>query len=196
MPPSFSRASGRVLLASFAIFAAGCGGPAVSSIGALEANPQSAADEALKLYDANSDGALDASELKKSPALASATARIDADGDGKMTLEEIASRFEKYQSLSTHIPGEVYIADGKRWAAGAEVTFEPAPFMGSQVPTYTGVTGDNGVARMTSTPKTPGFVVGFYEVRVKKSDGTEVSKGCEIADDSGFSREIVIDIGS
>jgi len=165
-------------------------------MGAIEENPQAAADEVLKLYDANSDGALDASELKKSLALASAVSRIDGDGDGKLSSQELASRFEKYKLLSTHIPGEVFFADGKQWVAGAEVTFTPEPFMGSNVPTYTGVTGDNGAASMSSTPKTPGFVVGFYQVRIKKSDGTEVNKGCEIADDSGFSREILIDIGS
>ncbi|MGI9455110.1 MAG: hypothetical protein ACR2NU_01025 [Aeoliella sp.] len=189
------RTPGFALLACPLMLFVGCGAPVDSQIGAIEGDPQAAADEVLRLYDADSDGALDAAELDKSPALASALSRMDGNGDGRLTAAELVARFEKYKMLSTHVPGEVVIFSGDSPVADADVTFVPEPFMGPSIPSYQGVTNANGVSTMTSTPKTPGFVVGFYTVRVQQSDGTESVRGCEIIDDSGFGREIRFDVG-
>lgn len=172
----------------------GCRNPADGS-GGIESDPQATAAEVMQLYDSNQDNALDEQELKASLALASATDRFDTNGNGRISTEELVARFEQYKVLSTHMAGQVVVVDRRRPVANAKVTLEPEPFMGSAVPTYRGTTNQSGEATMTSEPRTPGFVVGFYKVQVQQSDGKESQFGCEIIDDSEFGREIRFDVG-
>src|SRR6516162_7964274 len=67
----------------------GCGGERLE---APAISPASAAAQAMALYDKNHDGFLDEKELEQCPALLSALAAIDQNGDKRLSTEEIASR--------------------------------------------------------------------------------------------------------
>lgn len=56
---------------------------------------------------------------------------------------------------------------------GAEVTFEPEPFLGEVIKPATGTTERTGIARMTIGGVTPpSMMVGYYKVRISKKDAS------------------------
>ncbi len=55
-------------------------------------SPGASGKAAIKQYDTNGDGSIDAEELEKCPSLKMAMERVDADGDGKLTKQEITHR--------------------------------------------------------------------------------------------------------
>src|SRR5262249_6800313 len=69
-----------LFLGGLVLLAAGCSG---GGSGAPQVSPREAARAALAEYDANQDGALDAQELERCPALRSARNRIDKNNDGR-----------------------------------------------------------------------------------------------------------------
>ena len=65
-------------------------------------DPQQAAEEALKLYDTNGDGTLDAKELLASPPLAALLWNVKAANPNHpdcLTARDIADRLEQWQAL-------------------------------------------------------------------------------------------------
>lgn len=131
----------------------GCGGSGGKSVlVAKDLVPEEVAKRAMELYDADSDGKIDAQELKKCLALENVVKRIDANNDGAVAAGEIAARFNAYQSQSDLLPLSVHLERGKRPLASAEVVFEPAPFMGENLPSFKGVSDDSGKVSPTCRP--------------------------------------------
>ena len=119
-----------------------------SSPGAAGIQPEAAAARAMELYDANGDAALDADELKKTPALAVAITAYDADGNGRIEANEIAQRLTRLYQSSIDL-AEVAIqvtADGQP-LSGAVVRLRPAEFMGPGMNSAEGITDETGVAK-------------------------------------------------
>lgn len=159
-----------VCLAAFV----GCGsrGPARPGF-----DPDWSAQEALKIYDANSDGSIDESEVESSPGLREAFANIDTDSDGKLTADEIKARVSYYKTApTTIISGATRVKFKKRLVIGARVVFEPEPFLGADFKVCQGVTQENGVASVKGVDdEFPGIYLGFYTVRITKdNDGKEL----------------------
>ena len=172
----------RVLPLVCLMVSAGCGDGMNRT--AIKADPDAAAAEAMTLYDANSDGLLDASELEQSPPLAAAASRIDSNRDGKISADEIAARLQQYDQLSSYVVGEVTLTRGGRPLLDAELTFAPEPFLGEDFPTYVGKSGSYGIVRFQpQSPPTPGIAAGFYRVTIKTTDGEESVRGLEMAND-------------
>lgn len=187
------RVAPHLWVAILGLLVCGCGRGNVRT-GPIEIDADSAAAEAIKLYDAGGDGALSAEELEQSPALARAMSRIDSNADGMIDAAEIAARIQHYDSLSSHVGCEVQVIRGRRPVADATVVFEPETFLGEGFPTYTGTTNSSGAASMLTTPPTPGVAVGFYRVSIKTPDGAESVRGVEIADDADSTRiTLVVD---
>jgi hypothetical protein len=168
--------------------------------GPIKIDPEAAAQLAIKEYDGDGDGILDANEIRACPALAEASRRVDSNGDGVISGEEISQRVQAYASFSEFIVAEVYVNQNRRPVAGAEVVFEPEPFMGDGFPTYRGTTDENGMAVVDSEPMTPGLALGFYRIRITKGDelpakyNTETILGREIADDMPSPNRIVFNL--
>ncbi|MGO9111916.1 MAG: hypothetical protein ACLP9L_22035 [Thermoguttaceae bacterium] len=154
-----------------------------------------AAQRALELNDANHDGFLDAKELEKAPGLMAAMKRLDRNGDGKITAEEISARLEAWKS-GTY--GRLAVLcrvkhDGNP-LAGALVTFEPESFLGGELAAGKGTTNKLGTAIISSgtdTKDPPGMSPGFFRVRITKSGepiparyNTETTLGMEVAEDA------------
>jgi hypothetical protein len=147
----------------------------------FQLDPQQAAQEAMKLYDKNADGVLDANELKASPPLWDLLQNLKAqspDHPDTLTAADIAGRLEEWvKSPATILPAmAVVYLDGKPLPK-ATVTFEPEPFLGPSYHSHQGTTTVGaGIAQLDPELKAAGngIYVGLYRVRIsKKVDGKE-----------------------
>ncbi len=172
---------GSLLMASTMLLAfSGCGRkPARIDPPVLE--PAAIGGVAVMEYDANGDTVLDAEELTAVPSLVAAQERIDRDGDGFITKEEVVDRVQAWLDSKLGITTVVcqVIQSGKP-VAGATVTFEPESFLGGHVKPASGVTDETGIASLSvaaehlQDPKVTGAQVGFYRVVIsKQQDGQE-----------------------
>jgi hypothetical protein len=163
-----------VVLGGLALLAAGCSSG--SGAGTVQVSPRDAADQALGEYDANKDGALDAKELEACPGMLAALKRIDKDGDGRLTADEIADRLTMFQGQGMQADAAVEVTLDGRPLNGATVTLVPETFMGPGVKPASTVTDEMG----TGYFKTEGseyvqVALGYYRVQVsKKVQGKEV----------------------
>jgi hypothetical protein len=149
----------------------------------------------MDLYDANHDGKIDAGELKKTPALASALVRIDKDHDGAVTESELAERMSSWVASTTIVTSATaYVTLNSQPLQGATITFEPDPCLGPAFKPADGVTDSGGYASVSAhDEKFPGVYLGVYIVKItgsgkdvlpaKYNEQTEL--GCEVASDIG-----------
>jgi hypothetical protein len=151
------------LLGGLVLLAAGCGGGGGAGSGIPQFSPADVGAAALAEYDANKDGALDAKELEKSPALREASKRgLDKDKDGRVTADEIADRMRIFKEEG--MIGSVFVQvtlDGNP-LAGAAITLTPEKFLGSAFQPTTKTTEPTGTTIFPAAP------FGFYRVEVSK----------------------------
>jgi hypothetical protein len=152
------------LVTAAAICSFGC----KPSLRAPTYHPDAMAREALRLYDANKDGKLDAVELKQCPSLADALAVLDANNDKCLDEPELVTALEAFVRQNAGLNDVVVRVsrDGKA-VSGATVKLIPEPFMLGSVEPASGVTDKDGVVR----PKIegldkPGIRLGFYRAEV------------------------------
>lgn len=120
-------------------------------------DPRAAAAEAIRLYDANGDGSLDEQEISACPAMKQARERYDKDGNGRISLEEIAQHLEQIYSAGVgFLDVQCTTLRNGRPLAGATVRFTPEPFLGDEIQTAFGKTGEDGIATLSiSVDKLP-----------------------------------------
>ena len=109
---------------------AGCSrGPARYVPPGVNAN---AGTEAVEKYDADGNGKLSNEELSASPALKSAISLMDKDGDVQLTPSEIDARIDEWRESKVALTSVMVTVrfDG-RPLSGAEVAFVPQLFMGN-----------------------------------------------------------------
>jgi hypothetical protein len=135
-----------------------------------------AASEAMELYDKDGDGFIAAAELDAVPGIKAALETVDADKDGKASESEISERIEAWQATGIGVMAinASFTLNGSP-LTGAEVTFEPESFLGTEIQPGIGEIGASGSAMITipkdkrpakDTP--PGVQLGFYRVKVSK----------------------------
>jgi hypothetical protein len=194
-------ACGSVVVMCAALLAGwGCSGAPVR----IEAPPIDAAaagEEAMKQYDTNKDGKIAGAELDKAPALKAALKQIDTAGDGTITAEKITARIQKWQDSKVGRMNVTRRVSRKKGNTdepleGVTVTFEPEKFLGSNMPTCTGVTDKRGSVQILERKVEPGedqapFLVppGFYLVRITGPGippkyNTQTTLGAEVAQDT------------
>lgn len=154
---------------------AGCGGESLW-IEPPEISAKGSAEEAMKLYDTDGDGQLNASELEAAPGLRAAIKTLDTDGDAQVSQIEITDRilaWQKYKAGLTSIMCDVTL-NGQP-LEGATVTFIPESFLGDDIKTASGVTTRHGAVSPTipkenrPTPEAPsGLQFGLYRVQISK----------------------------
>jgi hypothetical protein len=158
-------------------------------------SPREAGRAAIGQYDADNDGRLDGTEMKKCPSLWEARKRIDGNGDAVLTAEEITARINYWSHCGTIVMSGVTLItlDGKP-LPGATVTLEPEEFLGPGFTACQGVTDETGRASIKGPdPKYPGIYLGLYRVKVSKLVGgretiparynTQTELGLEATDD-------------
>jgi hypothetical protein len=155
---------------------AGCTSLDSSRVAPPSVDPQAAAAEAIRLYDTNTDGALDESELRACPAMHSVRNLYDGDGNGQVSEEEIARHIEGIVSSGVSMTEvQCTVTRGGRALADATVRFVPETFLGDAVQPATATTDSEGVA----TPRiaadqlpeqlrhAPLMQVGIYRVEIE-----------------------------
>lgn len=203
-----SRAALLTLAALWSLHALGCSGKP----GRLEppAIPSDAGQQAVTKYDANGNGAIDGDELGKVPALKASLKRVDANGDGQVTPEEITARIDAWRKSRvalTRVTATVR-RDG-RPLSDAVVTLAPESFLGDAVKAARGTTDNSGSTHLeiSRSPDESGVQLGFYRIEVSKqgADGqeqiparynAETELGVEVTRDDPSSERITVDLVS
>ena len=173
---------------------------------------EAAGKRALEKYDTNKDGKISGPELDKAPALKSAMETMHTNRGNGITADDIAARIKAWQATKVVLIGSIacnVIRNGKP-VEGVEVKFVPDDFLGENMQTATGITGQDGFARMSIPQKSPddvsGVAPGFYLVEITKPGEDIPAKynsqtifGLEIAPDVSLSKPFkpfVFDIGA
>lgn len=185
---------------------AGCNrGPSALRAPGINSNAGAAAMEA---YDSNHDGALSGPELDKVPAIKANFKRADANGDGKVTPDEIDARIAAWHKSGLAVT-KIFatVRQNKQPLADAHITMVPESFLGPNVKPATGTTDNNGLAFLTisAKPEEAGMHLGYYRIEVskKRPDGTETiperynkntELGAEITAEDNSAERITIDL--
>jgi hypothetical protein len=136
-----------LLLGAELLATAGCS--AGSSVQTLDVDPQAASEYAMEHYDANGDGALEASELSRFPPLAAVRLTFDTDGDDRLSSNEIADGVAQLFASPRITEMTCTVTLDGRPLAGAKVRLRPAEMLGDTLPVAEGVTDQRGNVRPT-----------------------------------------------
>jgi hypothetical protein len=141
---------------------------------AAKPKPRETAERAIAMLDKNSDSLINADELKAHPGLNSAVKRIDADGDGQLSSEEIRTYLKSnYQDVDLSLRSLICVVTlGENTPIpGATVTLVPEPFLGEEIKPATAVTDAFGRGNLVSEgAKYPGVQMGIYQIKVSRID--------------------------
>jgi hypothetical protein len=193
-----SRPAILLAVAITAGLSSGCSsGP--KTLAAPKYDPASIADAALRDYDRNGNGTLEAAELDACPGLKAALGGIDTDRDGKLSRDELVARFSAYHSAGTISVPITVTLDGAP-LADANLTFTPEACMGATVKTMTAKCDESGAVGSYAIGDTgyAGLNAGLYRVAITKPDASghetlparynaQTTLGCEVFGGRGSS---------
>lgn len=112
-----------------------------------------AAVEAIKLYDADGDGALSQQELAKCPGVLAKLAVYDRNGNGSVEPSEIVQHLNRLLNRTGGTQLDALVLYKGRPLAGANVVLEPEPYLGEAVQESNGVTDGSGSAELAIPPE-------------------------------------------
>jgi hypothetical protein len=151
---------------------AGCN-PVAQRLSPPKVNPNTAASNAMKEFDADNDGKISGDELKKCPSLA------EIADKGVVAPEKIANTIEDWQKRKCGRGTlNVQVSHNGQPLVGAKVEAVPEKFMGSDLKIGTGVTSaeQRGTAEVSVPvpgPEVPkGVTPGFYRIKITKEGET------------------------
>ena len=158
-----------LFLGGVVLLVAGCSG---SGSGGPQVSPREVARAAVAEYDANKDGALDATELQRCPALQGALKRIDKNNDGRLSAEEITDRLTFLRDGTPQSGVSVEVTLDGRALAGATVTLVPEKFMGASFKPLSAVTDEAGAGILKAKGSGDDVMapLGYYRVEVSKKN--------------------------
>ncbi len=169
------KSSVRIILALALASIASChyGPPAVKQ---PSINASRAGELAMEEYDKNNDGKVAGDELDNAPALKAAQPRLDTNGDGAVSAEEVTARVNAWKAMQTGMTvAACHVTMNGQPLAGAKVTLEPEAFLGDEIKAAFGTTDQFGGTSLSipkdqrPDPKLPGGAhFGLYKVRISK----------------------------
>jgi len=110
-------------------------------------DPAAAAELAIKEYDRDGDGRLNANELKACPGILAAKGRYDTDKDQTISNEEIAAMLKSMFDSGVGLIGvHCTVSRGSQPLSGATVRFVPEAFLGDAIKPAVGTTDASGTA--------------------------------------------------
>lgn len=111
--------------------------------------PAAAAELAVKEYDRDGDGRLNAHELKACPGILVAKGRYDRDKDQAISQEEIAAALKSMYDAGVGLVGvQCTVTRNSQPLAGATVRFVPESFLQDAIQAALGTTDASGTATM------------------------------------------------
>lgn len=169
-------------------------------------NPGTAADQAMREFDANADGTLSKEELAACPGMLGALSTYDANRDGKVSRDEIAERLQSWYAkkvaLFSFRPAVTY--QGKP-LGNAQVVLTPEKFLGGAIKTASGTTDAAGLValQVDDAALSGGLQVlqpGLYRVEIKHPAKAihakyAASLGIEAAPDHLVGKNITFEVG-
>lgn len=126
----------------------GCIGGGPAGVEAPSIDPATAVSSALEMYDENADKALAGEELDRVPGIAMFLEHYDTDGDKRVSEQELSARFKQLFGAVGFVKFNCAVMLNNRPLEGAEIVFEPEPFMGEGFKAATGTTTYNGSTKM------------------------------------------------
>lgn len=174
----------------FSAFLIGCGKK--DSVDIPEFDPEGLAAKAMTAFDSNSDGNLDADELDQCPGVKAALSQLDSDNNQQVSATEIAARVQSWLDSSTGgLPAAIQVTYKGKPLAGADVVFEPEPFLDGVIFPAKGVTSASGRSELACSKLPFGAQAGFYRVKFTSPDQTIPAKyntateiGAEVSNES------------
>ena len=101
------------------------------------------------MYDKDQDGRLQESELAACPGIFLHRSDYDSDGDGAISQQEIEARIEQFAAARIgQTTLQIRVMWNGRPLPGATLEMSPEPYLGEEIKTAWGLTGDGGVAVM------------------------------------------------
>jgi hypothetical protein len=165
---------GLIATALFFVTLAGCpSGPSRVKPPSISASDAGA--KAIEMFDTNKDGKISGAEFDKAPSLKFNLARLDTNGDGAVSAEEITNRIKFWQDKLKIGKTSVRcsVTHGGQPLVGADVKFVPEKFLGENMKTATGKTDESGMCRLVvpddSDSQYPGIPLGYYRVEITKA---------------------------
>jgi hypothetical protein len=142
-----------VLVAGVAAVFAGCNfGPSAVRPPAID--PSRAGSEAIVSYDSNHDGVILGGELEHAPAIKAALARLDTNGDGGVSADEVAARVKAWKDMQSGMTSvRMHLTLDGQPLVGAKVTLQPEAFLGNEIKVATGTTTQFGDVSPTIAPE-------------------------------------------
>ena len=148
-----------------------------AAIEPIDVDPTKASGEAMRLYDANGDDALDDAELASVPGILRYKDKYDANQDGIVSRQEIADRIGGWSEKGVGFRTlDVTVLLDKRPLPGAIVRFVPEPYLGEAPKVGTAETDGAGHAKMSiavehipedlRTARMRGMFGGTYRIEV------------------------------
>jgi len=157
-------------------------------------DPTAAGEQAIEMFDKNGDELLDDDELRRCPGLAEGKSRADANGDGRLSAQEIAARVQYWLDSRRRVVAAFFEFTMRgQPLAGVDVVLEPESFLAQWIPNARATTNRFGQA----SPANPGISgavqMGYYRVKISDQSGgkrriperydEETELGVEITDD-------------
>ena len=110
-------------------------------------DPESAAKEAMSLYDQDGDGRLSAEELKACPGIQSSLEIYDQDGDESVSEAELAARLKRFVDHNVALSRvSATVRLDQKPLGGATVRFVPEAYLGDETKEAVGITRKGGSA--------------------------------------------------
>jgi hypothetical protein len=133
---------------AFAVFIAGCsGGP--QRVKPPKIDIDAAATQAIELYDTDHDGKLSENELSKCPGVLVMLTGYDTNGDKHVDAAEFNARLKSLlQSGSGATQLAANVSFKGKPLSGCTITFEPEPYLGTDIQIAQGVSGNSGIAEV------------------------------------------------
>lgn len=175
----------RIGLVVFVAFSAGCLSNTAPRIRAPKWNPEAAADKAM-VMDTDADGFLTPKELTEAPGLKAVLPNLDADGDKKLSREEVLMRIDEYAKNRTGMMEfRCVIRYKNRPLSNANVRLVPEPFISDKVVAASGKTKADGQVLLASDDQLEPFMQpGIYRVEIT-SDTVKLPAKYNVATELG-----------
>jgi hypothetical protein len=130
--------------------AAGCSSGSQPRLSGASVDANAVAAKAMELYDANKDGAVDATEAAKCPPLGVSFAEFDADHDGRIASAELLAAIQGMSASGAAVTSfQCNVTYAGRPLEGASVKLVPDAMYGDALLPAQATTDGSGVARPT-----------------------------------------------